>query len=301
VTENAVSKSSQADSLVGRIAQSQITAIAANGRTDLARMENSDVIVSVHIAFESSSEVDAKRAVREVADRLRDALIAAVGRDQIRRAISQARLAERNAEREKIRLTELDQQLERLALDLEPLGSRSVASRSPVPNFVDPRERGYFFLPIPVQIDGIRSAQAHNRQAMHVASQIEARQAARLAFFLRLDQRLESQDLAVGGEGAQVPELVDKVLDGFVAERANRDPVGPDLVMDVEAWQEELGEFYRATELVQPPVSSTISKAPMFAGAALAALVLVLGAAVARDTWLRSRATRGPSTSHVAL
>jgi hypothetical protein len=254
-------------------------------------MEPTDVIVGVHIGLVSSSDVDAKDSVTQIANRVRDALVIAVARNQIRSAQSDSRLAERSAEQDKLRLTELNQNLDKVVSDLERLASRTAPA--PSPTLIDPRDGGYFFLPPALQIDGIRSAQIHNRQAIRVAEETQALHAARLTFFRRLDEQIA--DIARKSGPADIPALVDRMVDGFL-DGESPHPVGTPVLMDVKKWRDELAAFYGDTGLGYPPASSTLSRTPVFAAAALMVLVLVLSAAVARDAWFRSSVVGSKST-----
>jgi hypothetical protein len=250
------------------------------------RMTRDDTVIGTRVTYTGQPEEKAVNVVAALTRLCQETVLRALAQEQIGLLVVQVNDETRMALLRQIglnieieSLTKQDADLARLAREFPAAEGRQL---------VDTKEGGQLYLPPTVQLAGLRAKLSEDRHFLRVAEQRVSLGMQRVRFLETLVGRLD-KELATSGEGKDTLSLLRGELERFAASPAS-DASRAAVIGDANSLINALSSFSRTTALVQNPTTRKKSRAPLLAGAAVAAVVVVLGAALLGESWRRLHA-----------
>jgi hypothetical protein len=235
-------------------------------------LDKDDRIVAVAVEFDGLSRTRGEQVVTALCDVIRDTVADMLASDYVAFRRSALAAALQRSERRREQLTSVRASLELLARDLGRLPAVPAAAGAPR-EIVSLEEGGYRFLPLPVQIAGVRATQAASEHTLRLLERDNRLNAQRLRWLEGVAAALQdARRQGRSGEAASLLARSPAALEG--ADETEQDV----LKQEAEATTRALQALRDSMRYVQAPTTRIERPRLLLAslGAILSALVLAV-------------------------
>ncbi len=271
---------------------SVLSPVSSGARDELARLDRADLVVGLRISYAGRSESATRHVVGVLAEAARGRLLMELIRETLAAGLIDATKSRHDA----LSLVEIHERtsasLRLFERDLQELQRRNPDSAAAaVREVVDVAEGGHRYLPISVQLGGVRALQAEKQHEIRVGRRTYDVSGRKMESLGRLASRLDSE--LARGRILAITDLLTMLDQEMAALAAGSDA---ELALAYLQHARDLVVAYGdAMTLVRPPTVATGSRSKYAAAAGAVSLLVFVVLAVAVDSWNRRRS--GPAST----
>jgi hypothetical protein len=242
-------------------------------RDEIKRSASADVVAAVRISNESRDRAHAEHTVQTLAVLLREGLTTIMAVDELDTIEARTKLV--TAESAFMTLAFTNQSLDTLEGRLKAIARDSPGeSHAPTRELVNIADGGYRYLPLPVQLVGVKALQADNEHQIRIQEYAVKTERLRIDFYRQFAARFFEGHL-VGAPPSivyDVPKIARRELDAFVS--TQKGPEVENFLVYANGFVKALEDHHSGITYLSAPASRQLSAARSIVVSAVLALIV---------------------------